>query len=309
MLLCLGCKEHNATLEEVSKIELDIQLSRFDREFANAQAEDLPELKKKYPLLFPTQYPDSIWVMKMKDSLQLEIMNEVGQTFSEFEAEEEDIKMLLRHILYYFPNTKLPDIITLTTDVDYNHRVILADTILLIGLDNYLGREHRFYAGIDRYIANDLDRKYLVSDVASAFANRLVRIPSERSFLGRMIYYGKILYLKDLWMPQAEEEEKIHYTSEELKWAKANEEQIWRYFIENELLYSTDQSLGPRFLDPAPFSKFRLELDSESPGGIGRYIGWKIVRSFMENNDISLQILIDLPPEEIFKRSRYKPNK
>ncbi len=309
MLLCLGCKERNDTLEEVSKIELDIQLSRFDREFAKAQAEDLPNLKRNYPLLFPSQYPDSIWVMKMRDSLQLEIMSEVGQTFSDFEAEEEEIKMLFRHIKYYFPNTKLPDIITLTTDVDYNHRVILADTILLIGLDNYLGPEHRFYAGIDRYIANDLDKKYLVSDVASAFANSLVRRPAERSFLGRMIYHGKILYLKDLWMPLAEEEEKIHYTSEEFEWAQANEEQIWRYFIENELLYSTDQSLDPRFLDPAPFSKFRLELDSESPGGIGRYIGWEIVRSFMENNDTSLQDLIALAPEEIFQRSRYKPNK
>ena len=309
MLLCLGCKERNDTQEEVSKIELDIQLSRFDREFAKAQADDLPDLKRNYPLLFPSQYPDSIWVMKMSDSLQLEIMSEVGQTFSDFEAEEEEIKMLFRHIKYYFPNTKLPDIITLTTDVDYNHRIILADTILLIGLDNYLGPDHRFYAGIDRYVANDLDRKYLVSDVASAFANSLVRRPAERTFLGRMIYHGKILYLKDLLMPLAEEKEKIHYTGEEFEWAQANEEQIWRYFIENELLYSTDQSLDPRFLDPAPFSKFRLELDSESPGGIGRYIGWQIVRSFMDNNDTSLQDLISLPAEEIFKRSRYKPNK
>lgn len=309
MLLCLGCKDRNDTLEQISKIDLDIQISRFDREFAEAEAKDLPSLKSKYPLLFPSQYPDSIWAAKMKDSLQLEIMNEVGQTFADFDPQEEELKMLFRHIIHYFPNTDLPNIITLTTDVDYNHRVILADTLLLIGLDNYLGEDHRFYAGIDRYIARNLDKKFLVSDVASAFANRLVRTPTDRGFLGRMIYHGKLLYLKDLWMPLAQDAEKIYYTEEELDWAKSNEEQIWRYFIENELLYSTDQGLGPRFLDPAPFSKFRLELDSESPGRIGRYIGWRIVRTFMDNNETSLQELMSLQAEEVFKRSRYKPNK
>ena len=288
---------------------MDVRLSRFDREFAKANTEDLADLKSKGYLLFPSQYPDSIWLAKMKDTIQLEISTEVSRVFSDFEAEEEELKMLLRHIIYYFPNTEIPQIITLTTDVDYNHRVVLADTVLLIGLDNYLGKEHRFYAGIDRYIAKNLDKKYLVSDVASAFANRLVNIPAQRSFLSRMIYHGKLLYLKDLWMPLAQDEEKIYYTEEELDWAVANEEQIWRYFIENELLYNTDQILGPRFLDPAPFSKFRLELDSESPDRIGRYVGWQIVRSYMDNNETSIKDFISLQPEEIFKRSRYKPNK
>jgi len=60
-------------------------------------------------------------------------------------------------------------------------------------------------------------------------------------------------------------------------------------------------------LDPAPFSKFGLELDNESPGRLGRYIGWQIVRAFMDNNDIELKQLLAMPEEEIFKKSNYKP--
>ena len=95
-----------------------------------------------------------------------------------------------------------------------------------------------------------------------------------------------------------------------MAWASANEEQVWRYFIEQELLYSTDGKLAPRFFLPAPFSKFQLELiDIESPGRIGRYMGWQIVRAFMDNNEIGLAEMLSLAGEEIFKKSKYKPKR
>jgi len=91
---------------------------------------------------------------------------------------------------------------------------------------------------------------------------------------------------------------------------QANEQAIWRNFIENEYLYSTDTKLASRFLDPAPFSKFGLELiDNESPGRVGRYVGWQIVRRFMEKNPVTIEQMLNLSGEEIFKKSTYKPKK
>lgn len=110
-------------------------------------------------------------------------------------------------------------------------------------------------------------------------------------------------------MPLAPDSVKIGYREDQLEWARANEGQIWRYFIERELLYSTDGELGPRFLDPAPFSKFRLQLDNESPGRIGRYMGWQVVRSFMEQNPEGLEEMLALPGEALFRKSNYKPPK
>ena len=306
-LIVTGCKNSDTVAEEIAEINIDLKVSRFDRDFASATPNDLQGLKDQYPYLFPVQYPDSVWTEKMGDSIQIQLLKEIDKEFGDFESERADLELLLKHIIYYFPKTQSPRIVTVSSDVDYNNRVILADSLLLIGLDNYLGPEHRFYQGINHYIAKELDKKYLSSDVASAFANKLVRPPADRSFLSQMIYYGKNLYLKDIWMPLSADTEKIHYSEEEMEWVKANEEQMWRYFIEKEYLYSTDQGLAPRFLDPAPFSKFRLELDSESPGRAGRYIGWMIVRSFMDKNELGVVEMLSLREDEIFKKSGYKP--
>ncbi|MGX1928951.1 gliding motility lipoprotein GldB [Flagellimonas sp. 2504JD4-2] len=308
-MLYLACKEEDKTAEAISKIPIELSIARFDREFATATPDDIQTLKTKYPYLFPAQFPDSIWIAKLTDTIQVELSQEVDKAFGDFREETQNLESLFQHITYYFPNFNVPKVVTVTSDVRYNDRVILADSILLLGLDNYLGADHHFYEGIQRYIASGLDKKYLTSDVAGTFAKTLLKYPRNRTFLSRMVHFGKELYLKDRLVSQETDAQKIGYTDEEMQWAVENEEQIWRYFVENELLYSTQSELDRRFLDPAPFSKFRLELDSESPGRLGRYMGWQIVRAFMDKNDITLNQMLDLPADEIFKKSNYKPRK
>ena len=310
LILLISCDEDDKQEQEIAKIPLNLKVERFDREFAQASPTDIPKLKTKYPYLFPRQFPDSIWIAKLNDTIQQELLSEVHKAFGDFIEQEQELISLFQHIKYYFPNYKAPKVVTLTSEVRYDNRVILTDSLLLLGLDNYLGEDHHFYRNISRYIAKNLDKEYLISDVASAFTKTINRYPRNRSFLSRMVYYGKELYLKDKLIPKASDAQKINYTEEELAWAQENEEQMWRYFVEGELLYSTDSELDRRFLDPAPFSKFRLELDSESPGRLGRYMGWQIVRAFMDRNpNVTLIELLDIPADEIFKKSNYKPKK
>ncbi|NER09348.1 protein involved in gliding motility GldB [Muriicola jejuensis] len=309
ILILSGCADEKAIPEEILNQPVQLEIKRFDREFAQTDVNSLPDLKARYPYFFPPQYSDSIWLAKLQDTIQVELRQAVDSAYADFGEEEEELTLLFKHVAYYFPQYPIPDLITLTTDVDYENRIILTDSLLLIGLDNYLGKDHRFYAGIDRYIAKGLDSQYLESDIASALAKKVVPFPDDRSFLAQMIYYGKELYLKDLLLSWQTDGQKIGYEEEELAWARANEEQIWRYFVERELLYSTDSKLAPRFLDPAPFSKFRLELDNESPGRLGRYIGWQIVRAFMERTDTPVNRLWTTPAEIVFKESNYKPQK
>lgn len=304
-----GCKETDKTAEEAAKIKVELDVSRFDRDFAGTRPDDISQLKKKYPYLFPANYHDSIWVAKVQDTLQVQLLQEVASVFPDFDEEKRELESMYRYIKYYYPNSPLPHVVTITSDVDYNNRIILADTLLLIALDNYLGPSHEFYSVIPKYVAADLDKKFLTADVASAFAKKVISPPAERSFMSQMVYYGKELYLKKRLLPQATDDIILGYSPQQLDWAMVNEEQVWRYFIERELLYSTDSKLGPRFLDPAPFSKFQLELDNESPDKLGRYIGWGIVRAFMDNNEVGLQEMLAMPGEELFKKSKYKPKK
>jgi uncharacterized protein YjaZ len=60
---------------------------------------------------------------------------------------------------------------------------------------------------------------------------------------------------------------------------------------------------------PGPFSKFGLDSDNQTPPRVATWIGWQIVRSFMENNDIPAQQMMLMDAKEIFQKSKYKPVK
>jgi|SRR5690606_19830306 len=308
-VLFFSCNNESKFEKEIEKIPINFEIIRFDKEFAAATPADLPKLKAKFPAFFPKQYNDSIWVEKLTDTLQDQLEVEVLKKFPKEEVIEEILVPLFQHIKYYFPDFRTPVVVTATSDVDYRNKVILADSMLVIGLDNYLGSEHRFYEGIDKYVSKEMKPSQIGPDVAETYARQYIKPPNKGSFLGQIIYFGKELYLKDLWLPNDKDAEKIGYTEAEFEWAEANEEYMWRYFIEKELLYSTDPKLGARFINPAPFSKFYLEIDNESPGMLGRYLGWKIVRAYMENNKTSTQQLMVTDAEEIFTNSKYKPKK
>ena len=309
LVILFACNNDNRNEEEIAQIPVDIKVERFDQQFAEARPEDLPSLKRHFPYLFPKQYPDSVWIEKMQDTIQLELNEAVAEQFPDFEETEEELADLFRHIKFYFPQTKIPKVVTLTSDVDYRNQVVWADSLLLISIDTYLGEEHPLYTGVQDYIKKQFRKEQIVPDVATSFGEKIIAKDNSRSFLSDMIYFGKLLYLKDVLIPFKTDSEKIGYTEEELDWAKSNEDQIWRYFVEGELLYSSDSDLATRFLYPAPFSKFYLELDNEAPARLGQFLGWQIVRQYMEKNEVSLQEMLEKNAEIIFKESKYKPKK
>ena len=110
-------------------------------------------------------------------------------------------------------------------------------------------------------------------------------------------------------VPFKSDASKIGYTPDQLLWAEENEASIWTYFVENELLYSTDTKLNSRFINPAPYSKFYLELDNESPGRIGAYMGWQIVRAYADNSGEDLDVIMRKSAKELFEESKFKPRK
>ena len=306
--ITFSCKKDTAAEADISSVETSVFVERFDLKFDNSSIDELEGLKQEYPFMFSSQFTNEDYAQRLTDSLQIALRGEVRQAFADF-PEADDIEQLFKHLKYYFKTFRDPRLITVTSDVDYRNKIIVTDTIVLIALDNYLGPEHEFYSGIPNYIRKTLRREMLVSDLAQAYGDKILSRPDSRTFLNDMIYHGKLLYFKDRIVPFVEDALKIGYSPDQLEWAMANESNIWRYFVERELLYSTDPKLVSRFINPAPFSKFNLELDNESPGMLGRYLGWQIVRSYMENNEKSLQELITTDAEDIFKNARFKPRK
>ena len=308
-LLVISCKNESKLNVDVSNIPVDFKVNRFDIDFYNSPESSLTPIKQKYPNLFPANVPDSVWLNKRTNKDEQELFVEVQKLYSNINALKAELTSLFKHITYYYPKFKSPNVTTVLSNVDYDFRVIYTKVMLLISLDVYLGANHPFYTDFPNYIKQNYHKKHIVVDVANAIIDKQMPPNSERVFINKMIYEGKRMYLLDAYLPTVSDSEKIGYKPEKLNWTQANESQIWKYFIEKEMLYSTDTKLNKRFLEIAPFSKFYTATDNSSPGRIGVWIGWQIVRSYMQKNDVSLQQLLQTDTEEIYKKSKYKPKK
>jgi len=311
-LLAFSCKNENAVEEKVAAVKVDkIDIKRFDDLFYNSKPADLPKLKQQYPYLFPQGNPDTVWTNKLSNPLLQELHREVDKKYpANNTVLQDDFAALVQHIKYYYPQASTPKVVTVISEMDYESRAIYVDTLALVSLDLYLGKEHRFYVDFPKYQREQFEPSQIMPDMVSAFAYGKIKPPTDHTLLAQMIYYGKELYMKDLLIPAVPDYNKIGYTKEKLDWTLANESEIWRFFVEDKLFYSTDAKLPTRFINPAPFSKFYLGFDNESPGRIGQWLGWQIVRAYMDNNkNVTLQQLLGTDAKTIFDNSKYKPKK
>ncbi len=308
LVLFFSCDKKTKVEKAVEEIPLELKVERFDKAFFETPPKDLPKLKAQYPIFFPAGNDDQVWIEKMQNPQWRELYTEVEKKYSNFDGETQKIEELFKHIKFYFPETKIPKVYTIIAEMDYETKVIYARNVLVIALELYLGKDHRFYE-FPQYLKQNFEQSQILPDVATSFVKNKIPPPTDTSFLSQMIYAGKELYLKDLLLPDYSDADKMGYMQEQITWCQENEGYIWRYFIENKMLYDNDQKLIPRFINPAPFSKFYLEIDNDSPGRVGAWIGWQIVRSYMDSNEVSVEQLLKTDAKELFEKSRYKPKK
>ncbi len=309
-LVIISCDKRSKIEKEIDAIPVDLKVERFDKLFFESKPEDLGKLKQKYPYLFPAGTEDTVWVNKMTNPLWRSLYTEVQNKYANFSTLHSQLEDLIKHIRFYYPNAKTPKVITLISEMDCNSKAIYADSLVLISMELYLGKNHKFYTNeFPNYVKQNFESNQIVPDLVSSFAYRKIAIPKDRTLLAQMIYAGKEMYLKDKLIPNFSDEDKIGYTKEQITWCRENESYMWRYFIDDKLLFDSDPKLANRFINPAPFSKFYLEIDNDSPGRVGAWIGWQIVRAYMENNTIPLQDLLRMDAKELFEKSKYKPVK
>lgn len=309
LLTFINCAKKEKLNVDVSDIEATVLVKRFDQAFYTSSASELDKLKNEYPYLFPVQTPDSIWVAKIQDQDEQSLFIETQKVYQNFDDESTQLTALFKHIKHYYTTFKEPTVVTILSNVDYENSVVYADSLLFVSLDVFLGDNSPIYQDFPDYVKRNFTKDHLIVAVAEALAEREVPRSNTRTFISRIIQRGKLLYMIDAFLPNVDDTYKIGYTEAQIEWAKLNDVDIWKYFIENEYLFSTDQELSRRFIDNAPFSKFFLANDNESPGRIGEWFGWQIVRAYMEHNDVALQRLLQTDNETIFKKSKYKPTK
>ena len=310
-IFIISCSEKNKdkNKDKIQEIPVEIMVDRFDQAFFETPIQNLPKLKSKYPAFFPADVPDSVWTNKMQNPQWKELYSEVQRKYPDFNTQKAEIEDLFRHIKYYYPKTQTPKVITLIYDMDVEYKTVYADSLVLISLEMYLGKNHKFYE-FPEYQKQTFEPSQILPDIVQDFSFNKIKPPTQKDLLSLMIYAGKQLYFKDALLPEYSDEDKIGYTKTQLDWATAHQADTWRFFIDQNLLYNTDSKLSQRFIAPAPFTKFGLVSDSETPGKMGAWLGWQIVRTFMDNNkDVPLQKMLVMDATEVFQKSKYKPKK
>ena len=306
-VLLLSC-DYNKNKESKNGLNyIDVEFERFEKKFFNSSVDSLSKLIDEYPFLFSKRYSLDEWKAIKTDSTRKEIFNKTDSVFKNFKSVENGIKKIFTNTKNFFPSFKSPKLITLNNGIDYKYKIIDSDSIILISLDCYLG-ENIFYNNIPAHISKLMVPEFVTIDISELISSRYVEIPLDRKFISKIIYHGKLLFLMKE-VSGIDPLKALGFNKNNKDWMIENENNVWKYFVENDLLFSTQSSLDYRFLANAPFSKFGLSIDFESPPMVGRWIGYQIVKSYSKKNKSNLNDLLNQDNYELYLKSNYKPNK
>lgn len=244
------------------------------------------------------------------DDFIREIWLDTQERWSDVSALEDQLSQAFRFFRYHFPERPMPVFYSYISGLDFEHPVKFYDNNLIVGLDMFLGTT---YANYERVRIPAFKRQRFLPEAAAVEVMRslgedLLRqsrfIPE--TFLDHMITEGKLLYFVDCMLPQMEDSLKIGFTGQQIHWAYRNQGHAWAFYLDNEMLYSTDRQLIQKFIGASPFT---APFSRNSAPRMGVFSGWQIVREYMRRNpDVSLaQLMLEKEPREILNRSRYRP--
>jgi hypothetical protein len=180
---------------------------------------------------------------------------------------------------------------------------------MAISIDLYLGKDYLQYRKVQlpNYKIKNMTSERLLPDCMTEVAKLILsNAKPGNTLLDKMIYEGKVLVFLDAVIPETPDSIKIGYTSNQLIWSSKNASNIWKYFIENRLLYSSNPELTKKFIDDSPFT---TSFGRESAPRFGAWTGWQIVREFMnKNSSVTLEQLFKMTDSQtILEKSGYKP--
>lgn len=309
------------TKEQKHKIrEIEIPIFRYEQTLFSLDthhlAKGIEKLYGQYPenLIAKDCWKNPSMMANLKayltDPTIRALYDEVQKQYSTMDDVTREIVDAFKIYLTHFPNDSIPQIFTLIPGMDFQMpSVFIYNNDLFINLDMYLGSDFKYYAyaGMPKFISERCQRSFIATD---CFTKALVykHLPDKTLLTGldNMIYEGKKLFFTQTMFPHKQEQEIIGYSTEKYKWIQQYQSQVWQYLIEKEMLFSKDDETIRRLVDETPFTR---DFGNKSPGRLGAYIGWQIVKNYMKNNpNTTLEDLMNnTDAQKILKESYYKP--
>ena len=327
LLLLTGChkKEKVAapklTKEQSAKIkDVNVTVKRYEKDLfsldVNHLADGVAKLYGKYPENFVAK--DCWKNEQMMAGLKGYITDPtIKKLYKDTEAKYADLSDIKKELdeafkiyLAHFPNDSVPTVVTYVSGMNFEWpSVFTYDNNLIIALDMYLGKDYKNYAaaGMPKFVSERCERRFIATDCFSrAMAYKHLPEKTLISGLDNMIYEGKKLFLTQTVFPNKKEQEIIGYSDAKYEWTQKYQSQVWQYFVEKNMLYSKDEDVIRRLVDETPFTR---DFGNNSPGRLGAYIGWQIVKSYMKNHpETTMEEFFKMTDsQKILNDSYYKP--
>ncbi len=334
-LLC-SCKSEEEKKLEAMDLKLDIQ--RFDLNLYNAcndsiNKNDIHPLFEKHIksnrdfLLHLNYFGDST---KINDTIMArDIYSWTSNPYSVrvhdsvlkvYPKDFDFQKMFLnpmKRLKLYFPDYKTPEIKTFVTGypmpgangmlvLDQN-QIFITKNYLGIGLDYFLGVDFDYHFELPQYMRRKCTKDFIIPafllKITNAFQPKL-NVWENPTILDYIVHQGIKDYFVSRISPETHDTTILSYTKKQLDWCD-----LYKKNIFNELLpylYKTDQKAYEKYMLERPFTQ---GLSQDSPGRIGEWLGYQIVKKYMENfpeTDLK-KLLQNKDFRKIFKDSGYKP--
>ncbi len=332
LLFCAACGSEDRFDVDLSNTEpVDLELKRLDRAMfeVNTDSTDMASYHLKlledhedfYPLFFRKMLDEGsphspmahIRLQGFIEDLNMqEVYKGVQEVHSDLKEEEKRFEKAFRYYRYHFPDSTVPRKL-IAYQGGFSYAVYPTDSLIGMGLEWFLGSDHEITQRLPRqqfpqYKKAKMEPQYLVSETLKGWLKYKMRGEAQRAetVLDHMIFDGKVLYTLDALMPETTDSVKIKYTDKEIQWVRKNEGRIWKTFVEREVFFEKGTKMIRKLMDPSPFTSI---LPRESPGRVGQWMGWQMVRAYMEEHpDMPLERLLRIEdPQRIFKA--YKPER
>jgi len=331
LILVISACQRSATISrpDVSTIQVNVKIERFDQELAATQPQDILGKNRMWQAQYMYFYPDYMTkileIGSPKDSLYVQhvlsqvlqkkdfqdLSAAVAETFPNMGKYERELERAMQYVKYHFPEYRVPRFITFVGG--FAVQTSVGNDYVGIGLDMFLGADSEFYPALIKSIPRYISRRFTPDNIVPRVLEAILRediYPQQNgdvNTLAHMIYNGKILYAMDCVLEDVPDENKIGYTQAQLKWAKHHQADVWAWFVQENLLYNTDYLRIQKYFTEAPFTP-ELGENNESAPKLGSYIGWMIIRKYMEKHPgISLKDLFaHEDAQEILEGSKFK---
>lgn len=217
---------------------------------------------------------------------------------------EQTLGQAFAYLKINFPTMQIPAVYMHVSGLNQN--VLVGDSLLSLSIDKYMGEEYPLYQNFFyESQRRKMCRERVISDYLTGWLmSEYPFTGKENVLLERMIYEGKIKEVVSLALDNPDPAQLMGYTPEELTWCEQNEATIWKAIIERKHLYTPDLLTTAQYFEDSD----TLFPGNEAPGNLGTWIGWRIVKRYMEETGTSPQHLMSQDDAQaILTTSKYKP--